>query len=209
MGAEYLRVAGKNVDRLAALSDGVFAFAMTLLVLDLRVPPVEHVHSEGDLLGALAALGPRAVTVVLSFLTLGIFWVGQQAQLNLLERTDQRLTWIHLAFLLAVTAVPFSTALLGTFIGYRTALITYWLVILLLGLVLLAAWTYTEHAGLVKDEVEPSVRQAVRRRIVLAQALYAVGAALCVPGTAWSITFIYLLQLNYALAPRIRPLSRL
>jgi uncharacterized membrane protein len=209
MGTEYVRAAGKSVERLAALSDGVFAFAMTLLVLDLRVPEVADVHSDGGLWRALVALGPRLVTLILSFLTLGIFWVAQQAQLNLLKRADHHLAWIQIGFLLVVTLVPFSTALLGSFIDDRVALVTYWLVIVALGGTLFASWTYAVHAVLIKDDVPEALLRALPRRIVLAQTLYAFGAALCVLGTWWSIGFIYALQLNYALAPRLRLLDRL
>ena len=81
------------------MSDGVFALAMTLLVVDLRAPAAELVHSEQDLWRALIALAPRLVMYLTSFTTLGIFWVGQQTQLNHLERSSRSLTWIHLAFL--------------------------------------------------------------------------------------------------------------
>lgn len=100
------RIAGQNVERLAALSDGIFAFAMTLLVLDLRVPAMEAVHSEHDLWHGLTALAPRLVMYMMSFMTLGIFWVGQQTQLNHLERSNIRLSWIHIAFLFFVTICP-------------------------------------------------------------------------------------------------------
>ncbi len=93
MTTSYNAIAGQNVERLAALSDGIFAVAMTLLVLDLRVPATEIVHGEQDLwhaLAALAALAPQIVMYMVSFMTLGIFWVGQQTQLNYLARSNRR-----------------------------------------------------------------------------------------------------------------------
>jgi len=72
------------VERLAALSDGIFAVAMTLLVLDLHAPLKDAVHSEHDLWRALVALSPRLVMFMMSFMTLGIFWIGQQTQLTTL-----------------------------------------------------------------------------------------------------------------------------
>src|SRR5580693_6059335 len=102
MGARYNAIAGQSVERLAALSDGLFAVAMTLLVLDLKVPAAEAIRSDKALLGALAELAPRLVIYLMSFLTLGIFWVGQQTQLNHLARGDRHLTWIHLMFLFAI-----------------------------------------------------------------------------------------------------------
>jgi len=99
MTSGYNRIAGQSVERLAALSDGIFAFAMTVLVLDLRVPALEVVHNERDLWHALAALSPRLIMYLMSFMTLGIFWVGQQTQLNHLSGSNIRLSWIHIGFL--------------------------------------------------------------------------------------------------------------
>ena len=70
---------------------------------------------------------------LMSFLTLGIFWNGQQTQLNYFERVDRDLSWIHLAFLVFITLLPFSTQLLAEFIQYRTALLVYWFNILVPG----------------------------------------------------------------------------
>ena len=76
---------------------------MTLLVLDIRAPAMEAVHREQDLWQAVAALAPRFLIYVMTFMTLGIFWVGQQTQLNHIARSSRGLTWIHLIFLLGVT----------------------------------------------------------------------------------------------------------
>jgi len=205
----YNLIAGRSLDRLAALSDGIFAVAMTLLVLDLHVPVSGAIHSEGALWAALAKLWPSLEAYLMSFLTLGIFWVGQQTQLNHFARSDRNLTWIHLGFLFTVTLMPFSTALLAAYITYRLALLTYWLNILLLGAVLFGSWRYASRAGLLKDDVTVETRAANERRIIVGQALYAFGALLCIVSTYVSITVIILVQLNYAIAPRIRLLYRL
>ena len=113
MATSYNQIAGRSVERLAALSDGVFAVAMTLLVLDLRAPAVEAIHNEGDLWLALGALAPRLIMCAMTFMTLGIFWVGQQAQLNHLTRSDRSLSWMHILFVFAVSMMPFSTMLLA------------------------------------------------------------------------------------------------
>lgn len=208
MSTFYNRIAGHSAERVAALSDGIFAVAMTLLVLDLHTPLAAAVHSEQDLWRALAALSPALITYLMSFLTLSIFWVGQQTQLNYLVRSDRHLSWIHIAFLFAVTTIPFSTNLLAGFIHYRLALLAYWVNILLLGAILYGSWGYAIRARLVKEDMPPDVPAAVCRRIKIAQGLYALGALLCVVSTYWSIAFIMGVQLNYAIAPRVRWLSR-
>ena len=175
---------------------------MTLLVLDLRVPASEAIHSERDLWQALIALSPRLLIFLMSVMTLGIFWVGQQTELNYFARADRNLAWIHIAFLCAVCLVPFSTSLLAEFIHYRTALLVYWFNILLLGHALYWSWSYSTRAQLLSNDVPAEVHPAVVRRIVIAQSLYAAGAALCFLNTYYSIAAIVLVQVNYAIAPR-------
>jgi uncharacterized membrane protein len=69
---------------------------------------------------ALAAMAPQWIAYLMSFLTLGIFWAGQQTQLNHIREGSRDLTWIHLGFLFWVTLVPLTTRLLAEFITYRT-----------------------------------------------------------------------------------------
>src|ERR1700761_8014132 len=146
-------MAGKNLGRLEALSDGVFAVAMTLLVLDLKAPAAEIIHNERDLWAALVALSPRFLVYLMSFVTLGIFWLGQQAQLNLLERSNRDVVWIHIGFLAVVCLIPFSTSLLAEFITFRAALLLYWFNIFLLGMLLLAAWKLSRHFRIEKPDL--------------------------------------------------------
>jgi uncharacterized membrane protein len=205
----YNELAGGNIGRLASISDGIFAVGMTLLVLGLAVPAVEAVKTESDLLRQLRDLLPGIVTYFMSFLTLGIFWVAHQTQLSQLSRSNRNFTWIHLAFLLGVTLVPFSTALLARFHWSRVALIVYWLNIFVLGLTLLLAFEYGARAGLFPDEERMMLGRVIRRRIYTAQTLYLVGMLLCFIDTHLSIGVIVAIQLNYAIAPRIPLLHRL
>ena len=200
--------AGTNLDRLAGISDGIFAVGMTLLVLGLAVPTLSA-RTEGDLWQELVRLGPNVLVYVMSFMTLGIFWVGQGTQLNQLARSDRNYSWLQLAFLLAVTLVPFSTALLARFPTFRVALVEYWLNIVLLGMTLLAGLQYALRAGLFKPTEMPEVTPLMRGRILIAQSLYAIATATCIVFPTWvSIVLIFLVQLNYVIAPRIPLLHR-
>ncbi|MBI3676908.1 MAG: DUF1211 domain-containing protein [Proteobacteria bacterium] len=207
MTTTYNRIAGQNLDRLAALSDGVFAVAMTLLVLDLRTPAAAAIHSEGQLWAAIQHIAPKLLTYLMSFLTLGIFWVGQQTHHSFLSRSDRAYSWINIVFLMLICLVPFSTALLSEFIDYRLALVLYWLNILAIGLALAAASYRARNFGLVKKDMPPDFESAVMRRIVGGQVLYAFGAALCVFSPYWSIGFIVAVQLMFAIGPRFKPFS--
>ncbi|MEP7285738.1 MAG: TMEM175 family protein [Chloroflexota bacterium] len=220
MNVNYNQFAGRNLERLATLSDGIFAIAMTLLVLDLRVPVSEAFHSqqplwingaiqsEQVLWDALVKLAPNLLAYFMSFMTLGIFWIAQQTQISQFARSNRTLTWIHLAFLLAVSLMPFSTGLLAEFITYRLALLFYWLNLLFLGVMLFISWRYAMRAELMKDEVTDEIRAATERRIIIYQAVYAFGALLCIINTYVSIAFLILMQLNSVFAPRLRGLNR-
>ena len=209
MSTTYNQIAARGIERIAALSDGLFAIAMTLIVLEIGVPVAEGIHSEADLAAALAALAPRFVAFLLSFLTLGIFWSGQQTQLNHFRQADRHLSWIYLAFLASISVMPFSTGLLAEFHEFRLAIVAYWLNIVVPGSILYAAWVYAERHGYLKPDTSPEVGRAVRRRIVIAQGLYAFGMLLSLVNPAVSIGFIVLVQLNFAIAPRFWILDRI
>jgi len=217
----YHHFSGQNLGRLAALSDGIFAVAMTLLVLNIVIPTVglpTHsqqpiwapgaLASEATVWNALVPLGPHLLTYLMSFLTLGIFWAGQQTQLNFFARCDHRLTWIHLVFLLAVVFMPFSTALLAEFITYRLPMLIYWFNLFSLGLLLFISLEYASRAGLLAAEATKEVGAASKRRIIVYQILYACAALLCVFNTYLAIAVLVLLQLNSVIVPRIGPLNR-
>jgi len=197
----YDRVAGTSVERIAALSDGLFAIALTVIVMEIHIPRHEGITAESGLVAAIGSLGPRFLTYLLSFMTLGIFWVGQQTHLNHLHRADRHLTWLHLVYLSTIAVMPFTTGLLAEFITFRAALLVYWLNILAIGLVSLATIRYAQRAGLTSVGTGEEAFEALRRRLVVGQILYALGAALCLINTYWSIGFIVLVQLYFAIAP--------
>jgi uncharacterized membrane protein len=205
----YNEVAGdRSLDRIGALSDGLFAIAMTIIVLEIRVPELE-VHSNATLVAAIGELGPRFLTYFLSFLTLGIFWNAQHAQLNYIVRADRHLAWLQLAYLSLVALLPFSTSLLAEFIDLSVAFLVYWLNLYAIGVALYVVWWYAGRAGLLRADAGEGVRAAFRRRIVVYQAAYAVGAIVAlVVGTIPAIVFVLLTQLNSAIAPRLPWVSR-
>jgi uncharacterized membrane protein len=222
---DYNFIAGHSLERLAALSDGVFAIAMTLLVLDLRVPevinktkevfisapvwispqmaPTGEVISHDEWWGLLL----RFIPYLMSFMTLGIFWVGQQTQFNYFTRTDRNLTWIHLGFLLVVTLLPFSTSLLATFMAYRFAVIIYWLNMVLLGSMLYISLHYARRYEMMKENTHAECYH-LQKRIVLAQMFYGSGMLFCFINTYLGVVLILLVQLFYISGLRI-PTRRL
>src|SRR5215470_7264772 len=120
MTEHYNRFSGQSLERLTALTDGLFAVAMTLLVLGLRVPAGAF-RTDLGLWRALLTLGPSFAAYLLSFTMLGTFWLAQHTLLTILGRCDRTLVWIHLGFLFVVTLLPFSAALLADHVHLKLA----------------------------------------------------------------------------------------
>jgi uncharacterized membrane protein len=209
MRTHYNFFAGGDVGRIEALSDGIFAFAATVLVLDFRAPEPADIHSEAELLQALGASAHRLMPWLLSLLTLGIFWTAQQTQLSQLARSNRDLTWLHLTFLAIVTVLPFTTRLLADFFTYRTAFVIYCDNLFLLGLAVYVIWACGERSKLLRNDAPAELSSAFRRRVIIAQSLYALGAVVGLLNIPLGIAVIILVQLNYAIAPRLPILSRL
>ncbi|UJP10345.1 DUF1211 domain-containing protein [Microbacterium sp. KUDC0406] len=140
--------------RMEALSDGVFAFAATLLVLDLVIP-----RSDGtqDLLGAFFDLWPHYLTYVISFATIGATWLAHNAICEQLKRADSTFLRLNLVLLLLVAFVPFPTRFLAEYISSdaseRVAVVLYGVsFLLLLGMTLLLWWYARTHSLLADDE---------------------------------------------------------
>lgn len=196
----YNQIAGQSTERIIAISDGVFAVALTLLVLEIKVPFLEELKSERELIEAFIPLFPKFLVYFLAFMTAGIFWMGHSAQYTCIEKSDRNLNWINLLFLLFVTMLPFSTAFLGDYIEFKFPIGIYWFNIFAMGLLLYFNWHYACKRGFVSEEMISKMDYGIKRRIIVAQSLYLFGALLCFINPIVSISFIIVVQLNYAFA---------
>lgn len=199
MRSTYNQIAGQNLGRLAALGDGIFGVAMTLLVFDLKPPTAEGIETDADLAWALLGVGRQLVLVALSFLTLGVFWVAHQTQLHHLDHGDRHFTWLQLAYFFTATMIPFATRVLVDFPGSRLAVVLYWLLIVVLGGLVLVNWIYAERAGLVRDDAGPAIGRAIRSRVRTAQLLYFGAVTVALISPRLSIAAFVIIQLGYAL----------
>ena len=111
-------------ERLLAFSDGVFAVAITLLVLDLRLPAgVEH-GGDAALVNELLGMGPKLLLFCFTFIIIGMSWLGHHRKFNYISRVDGLLLWLNLFYLMALCLIPFATDVLGER-GTRIGFIVY------------------------------------------------------------------------------------
>jgi len=189
---------GLSTSRIEALTDGVFAVVMTLLVLDLKVPLVPGPEAAAELPSKLLELWPKLLSFALSFVIASIYWVGHHNQFHFIRRTDRVLLWINLLFMLCVALIPFSSGLLGDYPGQQIAVVVYGVNLICVGCVLYGHWWYATTAqGLVDHDIDPRVVRLAKRRILIAPVAYALAIILSSFGPALSLAIYLLVPVVY------------
>jgi uncharacterized membrane protein len=159
--------------RLEAFSDGVFAIAITLLVLELSVPA----GAEDDLLDAFLDQWPSYLAYVVSFSTIGAIWLGHNGITDYLDRADAGFIRLNLLLLMVVSFLPFPTRLLGEHIGEddpeRVAVTIYGLTLLAATSLVSVLWRYAIHEKLVHPDAKDEDVQLLTKRLTPGLAAYA------------------------------------
>jgi len=132
----------RELDRLIFFSDAVFAIVMTLLVLEIRVPDVPPDVAAQEVPGLVIALWPKIFSYVLSFIVIGLYWIGHHQTFRYVRSYDRTLLWLNLVFLLSISFIPFPTDLLGEYGELRFSVIFYAASLGLARLLLALVWWY-------------------------------------------------------------------
>jgi len=140
-------IIGKS--RIEALSDGVFAIAMTLLVLKLEVPEVMHHSSDEGMLHELFGMTPVFMTYVVTFLIAGGFWFLHQLTFHFIRQVDSVLVWVNLIFLMLVSLLPFSCGLMSHLLVHPVTQLFYYGNQLAIAVLLNVHWQYAKRQGMV------------------------------------------------------------
>lgn len=186
--------------RLEAFSDGVFAIAVTLLILEIHVPAREHAETLGH---ELLRIWPSYLGYLTSFLTIGVMWINHHYVFELIARVDRTMLLLNTLLLMLIAFVPFPTAVLAQFIetgGARSAAVLYGATLTLTAMTYFAWWRYAS-AGrrLIGDEVPDEVVDDITRAYLPGTLLYA-GAALLAFLQPWVSAAAYLaIAVFYAL----------
>ena len=118
-----------NKARFEAFSDGVFAFAITLLILGVALPAFKSPPTDAELGRALLGLWPNIIAYALSFAVIGIMWQNHHALYRLIERIDRKTVFYNLLLLAATVFIPFATSVLGTYEVMHSSTLLYGIVL--------------------------------------------------------------------------------
>ena len=187
-----------STDRIEALSDGIFAIAMTILIFDLKVPILHKETASATLPDALLALWPKILGYVISFVILGVYWVAHHLHFASIKRADRGLLWINILFLMCIGFVPFSTGLMGEYIHHPLPVILYGINLIVISLVLALHWWYaTRHGRLVDATIDPHLVRSVIHVIFMGPVVYLAAIACAFINTMISILLYALVTLIY------------
>jgi uncharacterized membrane protein len=191
--------------RLEAFSDGVFAIAITILVISLSVPEIPKPLVATELPRKLLELWPgKLVSYVLSFVIVGMFWVAHHAAFRHIRRADRGLLWLNIFFLLWVSFLPFPTALLGQYFDQRLAVGIYALTLLVTGLALQGLWWYATSGGrLVDPDLAPALVRELSRKNLVAPGLALAALALAFVHIGVAIVPLLLVPVVFMLPTRV------
>lgn len=199
MGLSAIRQAGLSKARIEALTDGIFATVMTVLVLGLTNLPKGL--SELDLKNLIYGLSGNIVAYAFSFVVLGLFWIGHHNQFHYIKQTDRVFLWINILFLLTIGFIPFSTVLIGEYAFSPTAVRVYGANLAATGIALNAIWWYaTRNRRLVDKDLDQHVISLAQRRTVVGPIVCFLGIGFSFIDTQVSLG-LYLLLIPFFMRP--------
>ena len=199
-----------DTGRIETFSDGVFAIAMTLLVIEIGVPHVGDEPEGTTLFGALVAQWPSYLGYVISFLQIGVIWANHHNRFSFIERSDHVLLFLNTLFLMCVAFIPFPTALLAEYIQSderTTAGAVYSGTLAVTAIFFTLLWLYAAtNYRLVRRDLNPTLFRAMTRRYVLGMVLYILAFALAFLSVVLSLVLVVGLALLFVLPePGERP----
>jgi uncharacterized membrane protein len=198
--------AGRHNDtgRIEAFSDGVFAIAITLLIIEIGVPHLEDEPPGTTLPQALVGLWPSYLGYVISFLQIGVIWANHHNRFRFIERSDHGLLFLNILFLMCVAFIPFPTALLAEYLERtaserETAGVIYAGTLAVTAVFFTLLWLYAAANRLVDRNLDPSLVRAMTRRYLLGTVAYLLVFVLAYVNVAASLILIVILALLFVL----------
>jgi uncharacterized membrane protein len=169
------------LDRLVFLSDGVFAIAITLLVLEIALPHISGGYQQQvrEFPSALWSMWPEVLTYALTFLIVGVYWMSHQHLFEYLARADTVLAWLNVFFLMSVAFLPIPSKILGDYGAIGAAERFYAMSLMLPGLFLIAMWGYaTRQHRLVKQDLDSVLIRHRLERLLIAPVVFVLAIGL-------------------------------
>jgi uncharacterized membrane protein len=164
---------GTDNQRLTAMSDGVFSIVITLMVLSIRIPDIAADRVVQELSQQLMKMLPDLVTLIISFIILGIYWIGHNNVFTHIIRHDRSLLWLNIFFLMSVATIPYPTTLIVRYGQAQTSVIIYAANLIVGGVLLDVIWWYgSRNRHLMCETIDHQLISSFHRRILTGPVIY-------------------------------------
>ena len=171
------QISGEDLGRIVSLSDGVFAFAMTLLVLSLVVPTFSTRPTEHQLVGSLGADVYKFLAYGFAFVMIAIWWIVHNRTYQYIVRFDSGLVWLNMVLLMQIAVMPFVLSFYSTYSDYQAGIDLFAAIQITLGLTTTGIWEYAQRNHLAKPDTPPAAARYFTRRGYFSSAVFAVSIA--------------------------------
>ena len=151
--------------RMEALTDGIFAIAMTLLVLELKVPDLPRSAGTSELLHKIGEEGPAFFSFLMSFVYCGLLWILHHLAMHFIRHLQIALVWLNMLFLMSISTMPFSCGLLGHFLKNRVAQEIYFGNMFVAAVLLAVQWLLAKKKNLINDD-DPIASRLMGQRLM-------------------------------------------
>jgi len=194
-----------SLERIRALSDGIFAFAMTVLVLDLHLPDFAGAMTDPVFIHMLIAQKERLLGFLLSFVVLAMYWIAHHNTFLLVVRSNRILIILNFAFLMCIVMLPFAASFLGQTGAIRMAIVAYGIMLMITSLVLAALVRYALRSGQLIEYPTSivSLYRAAMVRILAPVVIYMASIALAFVSRTLSVAIYVALPLVYLVPSQV------
>jgi len=177
-------------NRVEALSDGVYAIILTLLILELKVPHLGEAPTNAQILQSLTELFPKFASWLISFLMLIVFWINHHYMLHLVKHVDQGYVWLNALILLTQSFVPFPAALMGEY-PHNSLAVGFFGVVMFVNAMVFIGLHYYSAGPLLKQPEKAHVVRRVAVRSLMGPFLFLLGSA----AAFWNTTAAFIIYL--------------
>jgi uncharacterized membrane protein len=196
---------GEEFSRVLAFSDGLFAIAMTLLVVGVGVPTLMDRGDEGELLDAFWDLRHEVLSFFISFAVIGRYWVAHHQFFAMLRAMDYGLVWINLVYLAFIAFLPFPTGVLGSYFENPISVATYAVAVAIVSGLEVVLFRHAYRAGLLVRQMPESVYQWGVWSSTLPVVFFLLSVPVALLNTLAAVTVWFLAVPGLALLDRHRP----
>ena len=192
-----------STKRVEALVDGVFAIAMTLLAFDLKVSDIIQSISNFNIISVISNIWPHFLIYAISFIILGFYWIEHHIQYDYIKSSSKYFLWINIFFLMFIALIPFSTGVLGRYLGEQFSIVLYGINIILVGILSYFHWWYVNFRRLVSKNTSQVIISAIKKSILVAPIIAIISIFISFFSLGASLIIYSFIPIYYLFSSRI------